>query len=156
MTNEHPKRKSTRLPTRKKDLPATVGLVWEVRDELKSEIRSLEHRMDARFKHVDARFDKIDARFNEVDARFSKIDARFNEVDARFNEVDARFSQLDSKIDQVLVVVHGMQAMMEQQYGENRIMLEKLSLINDRQDRLEKRQDENDVFIRQLARRNGQ
>jgi len=58
----------TKLPTRKKDLPATVGFVEEVRDELKAEIRALDRKIDARFGDQNARFNLIDARFSEIDA----------------------------------------------------------------------------------------
>ncbi|MBI3294985.1 MAG: hypothetical protein HYZ71_09680 [Deltaproteobacteria bacterium] len=68
--------------------PATVGLVKEVRGELKAEIRSLKKEMTA-------------------------------------------------KIEAVLVGVHRTQALMEEQRGENRIVLDGLSTMLDRQDRLE-------------------
>ena len=70
-------------------LPASVGLVKEVRDELRADIRSVEHG-------------------------------------------------LNSKIEQVLISVHRSQVLMEEQRGENRIVLDGIKNIFERQERVEK------------------
>lgn len=47
-------------------------------------------------------------------------------------------SRLSSKIEGVVAAVHGTQVLMEEQRSENRIVLDGLKLVLDRQDRLEK------------------
>lgn len=137
-----PKTKKVKIKPvpKSKDLPATRGMLFEVRDELKNEFRGLERRIEARFKDHDANFKNIDARFNEVDARFNKIDARFNEIDARFNEVDARFNRIDERFDRVdarferlesaitdlTAKVHYMGVCFEEQRADNRATFEYL------------------------------
>jgi hypothetical protein len=70
------------------DVPASVGLVKEVREELRSEIRMIRN-------------------------------------------------ELGGKIEQVLVSVHQTQVLMEEQRGENRIVLDGLKNVTERQDRME-------------------
>ena len=145
-----------------------------VRRELKSEIRSsrshsdsrfntLESRfkdIDGRFNDVDARFKKIDARFNEVDARFDKVDARFKEIDARFDRVDARFAQVDARFDQVMGAIHQLTSevarigtLVEEQNSRNQIVLEALTGLYQRQDRVESRMDRNEELFHSIATR---
>lgn len=118
-------------------MPATVGLVLEVREELRADLRGLEARMDSRFAALEA---KMDSRFSGIDGRFAEIDGRFAEIDVRFSEIDARFSAQGSKIEQILAAVHRTQAIVEEQRSENRVMLEALNGFVQRMDHLEKRQ----------------
>ncbi len=84
------------------DLPATIRLVKEIRNELRAEIRALDSKMKSGFKRVDA----------------------------RFNDIDARFDSLQADI-------HRTQVIIEEQRNENRIVLDGLKVVIDRQDRLE-------------------
>ncbi len=145
--------KSKTPPVRSEDLPATQGMLKLFRKESTFETRSLRSEMnagfkqvdahfnqiDGRFKEMDARFNQIDARFNQIDARFDQVDARFKEVDARFDKVDVRLNQMDAKIDKVLAEVARLGTMMEEQRAENRVALEALSGLFQRQERLETR-----------------
>jgi hypothetical protein len=79
------------------DLPASVGLVKEVRNELHSEISSLE------------------------------------------NKVTALEHKMMAKFDESLAVAHRTQVLMEEQRNENRIVLDGLKTVLERQDRLEAR-----------------
>ena len=131
-------------------VPASVGLVKAVRNE-----------MDARFDIVDARFDAVDARFDAVDARFDAVDARFDSVESKMSEMDlrlnaridgldkslnARIDGLDakftSKFNEVLVSVHRTQVLMEEQRSENRIVLDGIKNVIERMDRVEEDQRE--------------
>ena len=74
---------------------ATVTL-W-ILTSIKSDIKKLEEKTDARFERMDARFEqlegKVDARFEQLE---EKIDARFEQLEEK---IDARFEQLEEKID---------------------------------------------------------
>ena len=69
-----PARKKFRITktTKNKDLPATVGLVLEVRDELKADNRA-----------HDALFDKMEARIEE---RFQELISRYHRMEMLFEE----------------------------------------------------------------------
>jgi hypothetical protein len=49
--------------------------------EMSEAVRSLEHRMDARFEAVDRRFEAIDRRFEAIDRRFDTVDRRVDALD---------------------------------------------------------------------------
>ena len=115
------KAKTVRMPSAKSDdKPATRKMLKLVRHELVQ-------KMDAGFGRMEARFIEMDARFIEMDARFGQMDARFTRMESRFTESDSRFTQMQLKI--------------EEQTANNRIVLEGLQALWQRQDRLEARVD---------------
>jgi archaellum component FlaC len=165
--NKEKENGTAKFNMRAKDLPATQGMLQLVRSELKAEMRSGFRKVDARFNQmeanfsgIDARFKTIDARFNEVDARFSEVDARFNQIDARFSEIDARFSQVDSrlntfdsKFEQVLSEIARVGFLVEEQNSRNLVVLEGLTGLFQRQERLETRVDGIDSLVQSIAAR---
>ncbi|MBI3541929.1 MAG: hypothetical protein HY075_01455 [Deltaproteobacteria bacterium] len=128
-----------------KDLPATRGMLHAVRDELKSGIRSLEAKMDARFKGLDSRFEGIDS-------RFESIDSRFESVDARFDRMEAMFLDLKSTVEETNAIVARTHLMMEEQHHNNKIVMEHLVGLGQRQDRVETRMTSVEETVRSLAR----
>lgn len=129
------------LPKKSRDIPVTLGMLHMVRDELKSDIRSLEYKMDSRFKDVDSRFKQMDARFNQVDARFNRVDARFDKMDARFLEMDSRLSQMNSQMEKMMSQMHQMHSLAEEQNARNKVVMDGLISLFHRQDRCEERID---------------
>jgi methyl-accepting chemotaxis protein len=113
--------RSLTLPTKRRDVPATVGLVTDVRNELKADFRSLDSKVEAGFK-----------------------------------QMESRFKEQDSKIEEIRSSVHRIEALVEEQHSENRIMLEALNGFVQRMDRIEKRQDDADTTLRLLAKSRGQ
>jgi hypothetical protein len=113
-----------RFPPQDKDLPATQGMLQLVRNELKSEMK---------------------AGFGQVDARFNQIDARFAQFESKFAQVDSRFEQILSEISRIGILV-------EEQNSRNRIVLEGLAGLWQRQDRIESRVDDVEKTVRSIAR----
>jgi chromosome segregation ATPase len=129
---------SIKIPSaNNEDQPASRKMLHLVRDELKSDIRTLSRKMDSRFSENDSKLKSIDARFNEVDARFNEVDARFNEVDAQFKQVDARFSEMHARFDEMKADHFRTQVLLEEQHSNNRIVLEGLQGLWQRQERIE-------------------
>lgn len=113
------------------DLPATQGLVYAVRSELKADIRALKASMNSRF--------------DEFETRFGQIDARFKQIDASFGQMNSRFEEVLSEVSRVGVLV-------EEQNSRNRVVLDGLSGLWHRQDRVEKRVDGFEDWFRSLGR----
>ena len=90
-----------------------------VRDELKSDIRSLEL--------------KIDGHFNGIESRFNGIESRFNGIESRFNGIESRLEKMQAE-------QFRMYALMEEQNSNNRIVLEGLQGLWQRQERIEQAQ----------------
>ena len=150
-------------PRRAADVPVTQRMLFLVRDELKAETKAFEKRtlrgfeeQSGKFSGVDAKFKEIDARFAQIDERFKQVDARFEQVDQRFKEVDARFERLESKVDsgfremRLLIEeqgagfsseLHQMRLLIEEQNARNNIVLDGLTNLFHRQERVEQRVD---------------
>jgi chromosome segregation ATPase len=86
-------------------------------------------------------FKKVDARFKEVDARFKEVDAGFDRVDARFDRVDAAIAKVSSEISHLASEMARMAVLNEEQHARNNIVLESLSGLFTRQERVETRVD---------------
>jgi len=181
------KRRSQIQRMRHDDVPATVGLVKEARNELIAETRSIRHEMSAMEKRLGARIDGVGARIDGVDARMGELDAHMGGLDARIDGVekrlDARMGGLDARIDgvekrldaridgvekrlgaridgvdgkvqQVLSQVHGIRVLMEEQRSENKVVLDGIKSVMDRQDRVEGEVKEFRETLRVLVKRN--
>lgn len=92
-----------------RDLPASVGMLAEVRSEMISRFDAAQHDMLAMEKRIDA----------------------------RFNLVDARFESLEAKTDTIQASVHRFEALLEEQKNENRIVFDAIKNHIDRFDRIE-------------------
>ena len=128
--------------SRAKDVPATQGMLHLVRSELKADVRGLRSEMNSRFDQVDARFDQIDSRFSQMDSKFSQMESKFN----------SKFNQMDSKFEQVLSAVARVGTLVEEQNSRNSVVLEGLTGLWQRQDRLETRMDKVESTVRSIAR----
>jgi len=67
----------TRMPTLEERVAYLEGQVNEQTHalvDIREAVRSLEHRMDARFEAGDRRFEAVDRRFDTVDRRIDALD----------------------------------------------------------------------------------
>ena len=100
------------------DLPASVSLVKEVRDELRAHISS-----------------KVEAVQSNLEGLRSNVESLRSEV----HGVKAELHEVKGRVDQVLVAVHASQVLFEEQRSENRIVLDGIKMVMERQDRVESR-----------------
>jgi hypothetical protein len=123
-----------KLPTRSQDTPATQGMLLEFRGEMNHQLSGLRN-------HTESRFDKIESCFDLIDSRFDKIDSRFNKMESRFDKIDSRFNTLEAKLDAMHALMHAANLRAEEQRSENRVVMDGLTSLFQRQDRVEKRVD---------------
>ena len=102
------------------DLPATVGLVKEVRNEVKADIRTLRAEMG----NLRAEMGNLKSEMGTLRSEMGNLRSEMK------GEMQIIKEDLGSKIHRVLVVV-------EEQRSENRIVLDALKNLDERQDRLE-------------------
>src|ERR1700733_14114072 len=114
-----------KLPAKRRDLPASMGFVSEVRDELRAEIRA-EVRGSAsqlRLEMTELRTE-LRAEMNELRAEVSALRA---DLARERDERRAGDESLHAMLQEVLAAVHRTQALVEAQASENRIMFEALT-----------------------------
>src|SRR6185436_19259203 len=90
------------MPTHEERVAYLEGQVSEQSHglaEIRDAVRSLEHRIDARFEGVDRRFESIDRRFDAVDRR----------IDALDEKVTRQGESLDGKMSRQFVWLVGIQ-----------------------------------------------
>lgn len=155
-----------RFAPKDRDLPATQGMVQLVRTELKAEMRAGFKKMDARFAQMEERFASHDGRFSRMEERFAEIDGRFAQIDGRFAQIDQRFVQIDqrfAKVDEQFALVHAGMAELtaqvsrvaiavEEQNARNRVVMDALSGLWTRQERLEEKVDGFEKWLRALPK----
>ncbi len=81
----------------------------------------------------------------------SEMKSGFKKVDAQFKEVDARFDKMESKFEQVLSEVARVGILVEEQNSKNRVVLEGLTGLFQRQERLEGRVDQVEDLVQSIA-----
>lgn len=109
-TKKAPK-KITAYPRVAGDAFATQNMLYSVRDEL--------------IAHTEKKFQETEMRFHEVKADI-------HEVKAEIHDVKANIAKLDKS-------VHKMALLMEEQNNRNKIVLDGLSQLFERQERVEKK-----------------
>jgi len=128
------------------DMPVTKGHFDAFRQEITTRITSQELLIKANDKKRATHFAGISSSFKKMEGCFAAIDARFIEMDAkfeaRFAAIDARFATLEKKIEDVYLEVRRSNVLMEEQNNRNKVVLDALMNLFNRQDSLEKKVDE--------------
>lgn len=109
------------------DLPATVGLVKAVRSELLADIRAVKEEIHSVREEVSSVREDVTSLRQELRHEIKTVRHDMNSMEAR----------LGAKIEQVTSAVHRVQVIVEEQRSENRIVLDGLKTVIDRQDRFE-------------------
>ena len=126
--------------SKSEDQPATRKMLRLVRDELKNDLKRIESKFDGRFDQIGAEFNQIDSKFVQIDSKFSQIDAKFEQFEAKFVQMEAKFEanfvQMDAKFESRF---DRMELLLEEQNANNRIVLEGLQALWQRQDRIEEK-----------------
>ena len=125
-------------------VPATVGLVKEVREELRADIKGVDYKIGSlnhRFDSIDHKFDflsqRVDSLDNKVDSLDRKVDSLDHKIDSVRIELKGDIQNVLSETQQILVTVHRSQVLMEEQRGENKIVLAGIKNLYERQNRIE-------------------
>lgn len=134
------KKTKIRIPSAKsEDQPATRKMLTLVRDELRSDIRVLGKKTDSEFQIVksDIKDLKSDVETLKSDVKTLKADVKTLKADVRViksdvGELKVGFQKLES-------AYFRMELLFEEQNANNRIVLEGLQALWQRQDRLEQR-----------------
>lgn len=117
------------FPERAENVAVTQKMLYGVRDELKSDINAMQ-----------SRFDGIDSKFESMESRFDGIDSRFVSMESRIDgKIQTTFHQLTEQIHQLHSQVHRIGILVEEQNAKNNIVLDGLTSLFERQERLENR-----------------
>lgn len=150
---------STSPVLRPEEVPVTQAMLYGVRDELIHRMGLMEGRLEPKF---DGRFQKIDERFEKIDQRFEKIDERFEQVDKRFDRMEVAQDKLASEVSRVYTAmgllrtelsaeISRVGVLVEEQNARNQVVLEGLSGLFRRQEKVESEVSETKRFIQEMT-----
>lgn len=107
--------------------PRTAGdafvnqkMLYKVRDEL--------------IAYTDVKFHEVKAEIHELRAEIHAVKAELQEIKSEIHELKSQFSQLEKTMHKVALLV-------EEQNNRNKIVLDGLSQLFERQERVEKKLD---------------
>jgi archaellum component FlaC len=115
-------------------------MTWDLKMEAK--ITALDLKMESKITDLDL---KVGGKINELDSKIglldSKIGRRMDMIDSRMERFETTIGsvekRLDGKMEKVLADVHRGLVLAEEQRGENKIVLDAIKTMMDRQDKAE-------------------
>lgn len=128
-----------RFPPKQKDLPATQGMLWLVRTELKEEMTAGFHRMTSVMEKMSSEISQLRSEIK------SDVGQLRSETRSDLAEVKSEVTGVKSEVARLGVLI-------EEQRADNRIVLEALTGHAQRQDRMERRVDEVENIFCSLAK----
>ena len=132
-------KKNVLPPKKSQDIPASKGHLDEFRAELKSELTSVDLKVESLRSEITSIDLKVESLRSEVTSIDLKVDSLRSEMNSRFENVNSRFEKMDSKIEKLVAVVHRTNALIEAQEDRNRYVLDGYTSLNDRLDKVEKK-----------------
>lgn len=117
-------------PHRAGDVPVTQAMLFHVRDGINAKFLSIDHRFDA----IDSRFESIDKRFEVMENRFDAMEKRFDSLELRITSFEQLFK---SESEKARAETHKFMLIIEEQNAKNNIVLDGLTSLFNRQERIE-------------------
>ncbi len=126
---------------KKKDVPATAGMLAAVRSELKHDITGvriqvtkLDAKIDQINVHLSARMDGLEARMDGLEARMGGLEAKMDRLEIRLEaKFDAKFKDFQNvvriDVEKILAIVSRSNALIEEQNARNAIVLDGFNML---------------------------
>lgn len=174
-TKSSPKniKKKNRSPLRSSEVPVTQAMLYGIRDELKqfihaevsgvrSEVRLVDskfHGFDSKFHNIESKLHDFDSKFHNVESKLHGFDSKFHNIESKLHGFESKLHGLDSKIENLRSDFHGLKSevhklavLIEEQNARNIIVLDGLTGLFGRQERIETRFDEFEKSMLDLKR----
>ena len=122
-------------PRKSTDIPVTQTMLFHVRDELKTDISGVEVRLGAKISGLDNRITGLDNRITGLEAKMNSLETRLDGRITGFeNKMDSKIAGLENKMDSYF---HRLAMLIEEQNARNIYVLDGLTILFDRQERIE-------------------
>src|SRR5437016_3680264 len=100
-------RKNPKIIARTGKLPATQAMLYEFRAELKSDISSLEFRMNKRFDEVKSEIHGVKSEIHGVKSEIHGVKSEIHGVKSEIHGVKSEIHGLRSEIHELKSEIHG-------------------------------------------------
>jgi chromosome segregation ATPase len=116
-------------------MPLTQQIIRQiVKDEVGSELKGTNQKIDQLEKSTSQRFDKLEKRLDPLEKRFDHLENRFDQLEESTNQ---RFDGLTQKIDKLTEVVIDFAGQMKKFDEEQTVLSGHVSNLTDRVEKLE-------------------
>ncbi len=139
----HTRNKTSKIGQKKSpldigDVPVNSRMLDESRNELIHKIESakLELKSD----------------IHELDSKILSLDSKILSLDSKISNLDSKISSVDSKVESLTSIVHKLSLTIEEQNARNKVVLDGLTGLFSRQDRIEVKLEEMDQTILPLKK----
>lgn len=136
-SSPEPARPSARRAPTAAEVPVTRAMLGEVRTEL--------------LERIDQAKDELRAEIHGVRAELHHLKAEVHELRAEIHEVKAELHEVKAGLHGVQAEVARIGLLIEEQNARNKVVLDALMAIIDRQSRIEQRMDKVEETVRGLA-----
>jgi hypothetical protein len=91
--------KKKKRPERANEMPASAGMLYNVRDELKSDVSSLSRKMDTRFAATDSKLDAMNSKIHQALLLVEEQNARNRIVFDGLTSLFTRQERTEARVD---------------------------------------------------------
>lgn len=129
-------------PDRPQDLPVTQKMLNGLREEMISKFISMDHKMDAGFQSVRSEISSMNADIDSVKSDIHLVKSDIHSVKSDIHSVKSDILSIKSDLHAVKADVHRIMVLVEEQNARNAVVLDGLTSLFARQERLETRFDQ--------------
>ena len=129
--------KPARYPRVAEDSFVTQKMLYKVRDELKEHSSSLFHGVKSEVHGLKSEVHGLKSEINGVKSEIHGLKSEIHEVKSEFQGLKKEMHGLKSEVHDIKKSVHRIELLVEEQNNRNKIVLDGLSQLFSRQDRLE-------------------
>lgn len=135
-------KKKIRTPIRSSEVPVTQAMLYGVRDELKAFVKAQNHDTKAEFKSEMSGLKTEFGDFkSEVRTEINGLKSEINDLKSDVGGLHIKLHSVDAKIYGLQSEVHKLAVLIEEQNARNIIVLDGLTGLFGRQERVETRVD---------------
>jgi chromosome segregation ATPase len=127
-------KKISKYPRTAGDAFVNQKMLYKVRDELIAYTDIKFHEVKSEIHAVKAELHEVRAEIHELRAEIHAVKAELQEIKSDIHELKSQFSQLEKTMHKVALLV-------EEQNNRNKIVLDGLAQLFERQERIEKKVD---------------
>ncbi len=127
----------TRYPRKASDVFVTQKMLFQVRDELKAQTASSEQKLLSAVYEIRSENQGFKAEFESIRAEIHDIRSEMHDIRAEIHELRSDIHGVKSEVQALRADVHRIALLVEEQNNRNKIVLDGLTQLFERQGRIE-------------------
>lgn len=134
-------RQARSYPRDSKDAFVSQKMLYSVRDELIAHTEKKFQQTEVRFNELQSEIHSVKAEIQDVRSEVHAVKAEIQELRSELHALKAEIHEVKAAVAQLEKTVHRMALLVEEQNNRNKIVLDGLAQLFERQERIEKKID---------------